>query len=60
MREGQKKMTSARCALSVNPTTGKISIKKGNKIKRRRSRIPNPKLSSVFGMPKNSLNCHPM
>jgi hypothetical protein len=54
------KMTSPRSALSVNPTTSKISIRKANKIKRRRSRIPNPKLKSVFEIPKNSLNCHPM
>jgi hypothetical protein len=46
-------MTSRRGALSVNPTTCKISIEKANKIQRRRSRIPNPKLRSVFEIPKN-------
>jgi hypothetical protein len=55
-----KKMTSPRSALSVNPTTHKISIRKANKIKRRRSRIPNPKLRSVFEIPENSLNCRLM
>jgi hypothetical protein len=51
-----KKMTSPRSVLSVNPTTHKISIKKANKIQRRRSRTPNPKLRSVFEIPKDSLN----
>jgi hypothetical protein len=55
-----KKMTSIRSDLSFNPTTCKISIRKANKIKRRRSRIPNPKLKSVFEIPANSLNYHPM
>jgi hypothetical protein len=55
-----KKVTSTRSALSVNPTTLKTGIEKANKIKRRRGRIPNPKLRSVFEIPKNSLNCHPM
>jgi hypothetical protein len=54
-----KKMASPRSALSVNPTTHKISIRKANKIQRR-SRIPNPKLRSVFEIPENSLNYHPM
>jgi hypothetical protein len=39
-----KKMTGSRSALSVNPTTRKISIEKTNKIQQRRNRIPNPKL----------------
>jgi hypothetical protein len=39
-----KKMTSPRSALSVNHTTRKIRIGKTNKNRRRRSRIPNPKL----------------
>jgi hypothetical protein len=51
-----KKMTSPRIALSINPTTRKISIRKANKIKRRRDRMPNPKLRSVFEIPENSLN----
>jgi hypothetical protein len=55
-----EKMTSIGSALSVNPTTHKISIEKANKIKRKRSRIPNPKLRSVFEIPKNSLNYRPM
>jgi hypothetical protein len=55
-----KKMTSVRSALSVNPTTHKISIEKAHRIKRRRSRIPNPKLRGVFEIPEDSLNCHPM
>jgi hypothetical protein len=55
-----EKMTSTRSALSVNPTPRKINIGKGNKIKRRRCRIPNPKLRRVFEIPENSLNCHPM
>jgi hypothetical protein len=54
-----KKMTSTRSALSVNPTTHKISIRKTSKIKRRRNTIPNPKLMSAFEVPKNSLNYHP-
>jgi hypothetical protein len=47
---------------SHNPQnqTRKISIGKANKIKGRRSRISNPKLRSVFEIPENSLNCHPM
>jgi hypothetical protein len=55
-----KKMTSSRSALSVNPTTRKISIGKANKIQRRRSKILNPKLKSVFEIPENPLNCCPM
>jgi hypothetical protein len=55
-----KKMTSTRSALSINPTTRKISIGRANKIKRRRSRIPNPKLRSMFGISEDSLNCHPV
>jgi hypothetical protein len=55
-----EKMTNIRRALLVNPTTHKISIKKANKIKRRRSKIPNPKLRSVFEIPEDSLNCCPM
>jgi hypothetical protein len=53
-------MTSARSALSVNPTPRKISIEKANKIKRRRSKNPNHKLRSVFEVPEDSLNCYPM
>jgi hypothetical protein len=53
-------MTSHRSAPSVNPTTRKISIGKANKIQRRRRRIPNPKLTSVFEIPENPLNCRPM
>jgi hypothetical protein len=44
----------------INPTTPKISIGKANKIQRRRSRIPNPKLRSVFEIPENSLNYRSM
>jgi hypothetical protein len=55
-----KKMTSPRHTLSINPTTCKIIIEKANKIKRRRGRVPNTKLRSVFEIPENSLNCHPM
>jgi hypothetical protein len=55
-----KKMASPRSALSVNLTTHKISIRKASKIKRRRGRIPNPKLRSVFEIPEKSLNYHPM
>jgi hypothetical protein len=55
-----KKMTSHISALSINPTTHKISIKKANKIKGRRDRISNLKLSSVFKIPENSLDCRPM
>jgi hypothetical protein len=54
------KMASPRSALSVNPTTRKISTGKTNMIQHRRSRIPNPKLRSVFEIPKNSLNYRPM
>jgi hypothetical protein len=53
-------MTSHRSALSVNPTTHKISIRKANKIQQRRSGIPNPKLECVFEIPKDSLNCRSM
>jgi hypothetical protein len=53
-------MASPRSALSVNPTTRKISIEKTNKIQQGRSRIPNPKLKSVFEIPEDSLNCSPM
>jgi hypothetical protein len=59
-REDLRKMTSTRSALSVNPTTRKISIGKTNMIHRRRSRIPNPKLECVFEIPEDSLNCRPM
>jgi hypothetical protein len=55
-----KKVTSHRSALSVNPTTRKISIGKPNKIQWRRSKIPNPKLRNVFEIPENSLDCRPM
>jgi hypothetical protein len=47
-REDPREMTSARSAISVIPTTRKISIRKAKKIQRRRSIIPNPKLRSVF------------
>jgi hypothetical protein len=50
-------MTGTRSALSVNTTYSKISIQKANKIQRRRSRISNPKLKSLFEIPKDSLNC---
>jgi hypothetical protein len=59
-QEKIQKMTSIRSALSVNPTTGKISNGKANKVKQRRSRIPNPKLRSVFEIPKNLPNYGPM
>jgi hypothetical protein len=52
-------MTSIRSALSVNPITNKISIRKANKIQRR-SRIPNPKLEYVFKIPEDSLSYRPM
>jgi hypothetical protein len=55
-----KKITYTRSALPVNPITHKISIRKINKIKRRRSRIPNPKFKCVFEIHENSLNCCPM
>jgi antirestriction protein ArdC len=55
-----EKMTSNRSALSVNPTPREISIKKPNKTKQRRSKIPNLKLMSVFEIPEDSLNCRPM
>jgi hypothetical protein len=54
------KMISLSGAISVNPTTDKISIGKANKIERRISRIPNPKLRSVFEIPEDSLNCYLM
>jgi hypothetical protein len=50
-------MKNTRSALLVNPTPREISIEKPNKIKRRRRRrISNPKLRSVFEVPKDSLN----
>jgi hypothetical protein len=52
-------MTSPKSALSVNPTSHKISIKT-NKIQQRRSRILNSKLECMFEIPKNPLNSHPM
>jgi hypothetical protein len=55
-----KKMTSPRGALSINSTTHKIRIRKANKIKRRRCRISNPKLRSVFEISEDSLNCRLM
>jgi hypothetical protein len=55
-KRSSKKVASTRCALSVNPTPPEISIEKPNKIKQRRSRIPNPKLRSVFEVPEDSLN----
>jgi hypothetical protein len=54
------KMTSTKSSLSVNPTTHKISTGKANKIKQRRSRIPNPELRRMFEVPEDSLNCCPM
>jgi hypothetical protein len=42
------------------PTTHKISIRKANKIRRRRSRILNRKLECMFEIPEDSLNCHLM
>jgi hypothetical protein len=59
-KKKSEKMISTRSALSVNPTTHKISIRKVNKIKRNRSRVPSPKLRCVFEIPKDSLNCRPM
>jgi hypothetical protein len=53
-------MTSLRSALSVNPTSRKINIGKANKIQRRRGRILNLKLSSVFKIHENLLNCRSM
>jgi hypothetical protein len=55
-----KKMISLRSAFTNNPTTHKITIGKTNKIQRRRSRIPNPKLERVFETPENPLNGRPM
>jgi hypothetical protein len=55
-----KKMTCTKNAILVNPTTRKISIRKANKIKRRRSGIPNPKLECVLEIPENPLNGYPM
>jgi hypothetical protein len=49
-------MACTRSPLLINPTTHKISIEKANKIKRRRSRIPNPKFECVFEIPEDSLN----
>jgi hypothetical protein len=59
-KKRSKKMTSTRSAISINPTTHKISIGKPNKIKRRWSRIPNLKLRSVFEVPEDLLNCRLM
>jgi hypothetical protein len=59
-QEKIQKMSYTRSAFLVNPTTHKISIEKVNKIKRRRSRIPNPKFRYVFEVPEDSLNCYPM
>jgi hypothetical protein len=53
-------MAGTRSALLVNTTSSKISIQKANKIQRKRSRIPNPKLKSLFEIPKDSLNSCPM
>jgi hypothetical protein len=50
-------MKGTRSALSVNTTSSKISIQKANKIQRRRSRILNLKLKSLFEIPEDSLNC---
>jgi hypothetical protein len=55
-----KKIACTRSTLSVNVTIHKISIRKANKIKRRRSGIPNSKLKCVFDIPKDSLNSCPM
>jgi hypothetical protein len=55
-----EKIASTKSALSVNPTPHEISIRKLNKIKRRKSIIPNPKLRSLFEVPEDSLNCRPM
>jgi hypothetical protein len=49
-------MKNTRSALLVNPTPREISIEKPNKIKRRRRRISNLKLRSVFEVPEDSLN----
>jgi hypothetical protein len=49
-------MASHRSVLSVNPTTHRINIRKANKIQRRRSRISNLKLRSVFEISEISLN----
>jgi hypothetical protein len=49
-------MTSPKSVFTINPTTHKISIRKANKIQRRRSRIPNLKLKSMFEIPEDSLN----
>jgi hypothetical protein len=59
-REKIQKMASPRSALSVNPTTRKISIRKANKIQWRRNIIPNPKRRSMFEILENPLNCHLM
>jgi hypothetical protein len=50
-------MTVIRSALSINTTSSKISIEKSKKIQRRRNRISNPKLKSLFEIPEDSLNC---
>jgi hypothetical protein len=51
-----KKMTCTRSAFSINFTPGKISIKIPNKIKWRRSGVPNPKFKCVFEILEDLLN----
>jgi hypothetical protein len=48
-----------KCSFSQSHTS-QNQHKKAKKIKRRRSRIPNPKLRGVFEGPKDLLNCYPM
>jgi hypothetical protein len=51
-----KKMTCTRGAFSINSTTYNINFRKANKIKRWRSKVPNPKFECGFEIPKNLLN----
>jgi hypothetical protein len=56
-KKGFEKKAVTRSAFLINTTSSKISIQKANKIQRRRGRIPNLKLKSLFEIPEDLLNC---
>jgi hypothetical protein len=59
-QRGTQKLASHRSGLPIQPTPGKIRIRKTMKSQRRGSGVPKAEVRSVARLPKNSLHCLPM
>jgi hypothetical protein len=59
-QRGSQKLASPRSALPIQPTPGKIRIRKTMKSQRRGRRIPKAEVGGVTQVPKNSVHRLPM